>query len=126
MEERRAKPALMMPVSEEHALRQFEIEALRQITDNLKRLNDKMDKQGEQINGLDVRMARMESQGVDGDLAEVRAMLLRVKDRLAILEADKSRREGAMGMFEWLSKFGPWLLALALALLALAGWEQGA
>ena len=44
--------------------------------------------------------------------------------RVGALEADKHRRAGAIGAFEWVSKFGPWLLSMALGVLAYAGWSN--
>jgi hypothetical protein len=38
--------------------------------------------------------------------------------RIAILEADKNRREGAVGLVEWIARHWPFSLLLA----ALAGW----
>lgn len=93
-----------------HASRLMELEALRQITDNLKRLNNKMDAQSDKMNAMDVRLAKMESGRVETDIDEIRGMLLRVKDRLAILEIDKGRREGAIGAWEWLMSSWPALI----------------
>jgi predicted nuclease with TOPRIM domain len=120
----RKRPELLMPVSDEAALRQFEIEALRQITDNLRRLNEKMDDQGKAMNAMDVRLARIESNRMDGDVDEMRQMLLRVKDRLAKLEEDKHRRDGAVSALEWVFKNWPGILgffALIALILGLTG-----
>ena len=46
--------------------------------------------------------------------------------RVGALEADKHRRQGAVSSIEWLAKFGPWLLSVALAILAYAGWSKAA
>lgn len=93
-----------------HASRLMEIEALRQITDNLKRLNTKMDNQADKMSAMDVRLARIEAGRVDTDVNEIRAMLLRVKDRIAVLEIDKGRREGAIGAWDWVMKSWPALV----------------
>ena len=38
--------------------------------------------------------------------------------RIAVLEADKNRREGAIGLFEWIARHWPFSVLLAV----LAGW----
>jgi hypothetical protein len=44
--------------------------------------------------------------------------------RLAVLEADKNRRDGAIGLVEWLSRHWPFSLLIA-ALAAWAAWLNG-
>lgn len=44
--------------------------------------------------------------------------------RLAVLEADKNRREGAIGLVEWLSRHWPFAI-LATALLTFVAWANG-
>ena len=98
---------LMMPVSEESALRQFEIEALRQITDNLRRLNDKMDKQSDDIRSIDARLIRIESDSVN-------AAVRKLEGEVEALKQDKNRRDGALGLVEWTVKNWPGLIGLVL------------
>lgn len=113
------RPDLLMPVSDEHALRQFEIEALRQITDNLRRLNDGQVEQGKVLHSIDTRLVRIESNSLD---SAVKLLITKVD----ILEADKDRRAGALGFVAWLKDFGPWLLAIMMAIFAAIGWEHKA
>lgn len=94
----RRKSEIMMPVSDDHALRQFELEALRQITDNLQRLNDKMDDHGKKMTSLEVQMARIESGRLDGDVAAIRETQIKALERISALELDRGRREGATGV----------------------------
>jgi hypothetical protein len=44
--------------------------------------------------------------------------------RLAVLEADKHRREGAIGLVAWFSRHWPFTL-LAVALAAIVSWANG-
>lgn len=44
--------------------------------------------------------------------------------RLAVLEADKNRREGAVGLVEWFSRHWPFTFILA-GLAAFIGWANG-
>lgn len=115
--ERPARPSLMMPVPDEHALRQFEIEALRQITDNLRRLNDGQAEQGKVLHSIDNRLTRIESATVSADVETL-------KTKVDALERDKDRREGAMGLATWFKDFGPWLLAIIATMVAAVGWER--
>lgn len=85
---------VIMPVPDEHALRQFEIEALRQITDNLRRLNDRSEKQSEVLHGIDARLIRIESNKLEP------AVDLLTRE-VALLRQDKDRRDGATGLVDW-------------------------
>lgn len=105
------KPELMMPVTDENALRQFQIEALRQITDNLKRLNDKMDKQGDELRSIDARLIRIESNSVS-------ASVQKLQEEVGDLRAEKFRRDGALGLFQWTFKNWPGVIGF-FALVAL-------
>jgi hypothetical protein len=44
--------------------------------------------------------------------------------RLAVLEADKNRRDGAIGLVEWLSRHWPFSVIVA-ALAAWVAWANG-
>lgn len=112
-----ALPELIMPVPEEHALRQFEIQALRQITDNLGRLNDGMTKLNDSVQGVDRRLIRIESNKVEPELAQLR------KD-VDELRAEKFRRDGALGLAQWFFRNWPAVIGyvgLILAFLAATG-----
>lgn len=100
---------MLMPVTDDHALRQFELEALRQITDNLKRLNDKAEKHGDVLQGIDSRLIRIESNKLD---ATVSALVTKVD----ALEAEKDRREGARGLLNIIMKSPAlgWLVGAAI------------
>jgi septal ring factor EnvC (AmiA/AmiB activator) len=98
-----------MPVPEDSALRQFEIEALRQITDNLRRLNDKMDKQGDDIRSMDARLIRIESNSVS-------AAVRKLEEEVEALKRERDRRAGAFGLFEWMVKNWAGLVGLVLAI----------
>lgn len=106
-----------MPVSEEHALKQIEIEALRQITDALKRLNERSDKQAELLVDVRERLIRIESNKVDSRVEDL-------ERKVDELEADRNRRLGALGAAEWLSRFGPWLVAVFATVAAVIGWDR--
>lgn len=98
-----------MPVTEEHALRQIEIEAMRGILDNLRRLNASSEKQTEVLHGIDVRLVRIESNSVSDELAKVRTEVDELKE-------DKLRREGALSLSSWF--FRNWPTVILLFILA--------
>ncbi len=99
-----------MPVSDEHALRQFEIEALRQITDNLKRLNDGQAEQLRALHGIDNRLTRIESNSVN-------AKVTTLEGKVDALESDRDKRVGAIGAIEWLGKHWPLIALLVGAIM---------
>jgi septal ring factor EnvC (AmiA/AmiB activator) len=101
---------LLMPVTDEHALRQFEIEALRQITDNLRRLNEKMDKQGDDIRSIDARLIRIESNSVS-------ASVQKLQEEVDNLQSDKDRRDGAFGLANALRVWIPVFVAMIVVII---------
>jgi hypothetical protein len=116
--DQRGRPDLLMPVSDEKAVHLIEIEAMRQIVDNLKRLNDRTEEQTKMLHAMDKRLDRIESNKLDRSVVEL-------EKRIESLEQDKFRRDGAVGMVEWASRFGPWLLGLLVAILAFI-WGRSA
>lgn len=89
MTERR-RPDLLMPVSEERATQMIEIEALRQIVDNLRRLNDRSEEQMKLLHAMDTRLIRIESNQLDRTVEKLRA-------DVDELQAERHRRLGADG-----------------------------
>ena len=83
-----------MPVSEDHALRQFEIEALQRINDNLRLLNNGQSKLVEGMHAIDLRLTRIESASVSAEVNEL-------KHQVDDLKKDKYKREGALGLSDW-------------------------
>lgn len=79
--------------------------------------------------------AVMELKAVGRQTAPIQALVEQVKEikeeqgrqhfRIAVLEADKNRREGAIGLVEWVSKNYPFLL-LCLFLAIWVGVANGA
>ena len=108
-----------MPVSEDHALRQFEIEALRSINRNLEKLYQRADQTTTALHEIDARLIRIESNQVNEDVATLQA-------KVDVLEDAQQRRAGAVTALEWGARFGPWLLTLAFGILAFMGWERAA
>jgi hypothetical protein len=108
---------MLVPVSDDHALRQFELEALRQITDNLRRLNDKADKQGEFLQTMDGRLIRIESNKLDDTVTTLAA-------KVDALESDRDRRDGAIGLAKGMPGVVPWIVSLVTALAAAIGWAR--
>lgn len=96
-----------MPVSDEHAMRQFEIEALRQITDNLRRLNDAQAEQGRVLHSIDNRLVRIESSSVAAKVSELEC-------KVDLLEAERDRRAGALRLVEWIVKHWPAVIGFLL------------
>ena len=110
-------PELLMPVSDDHALRRFEIEALQRINDNLRLLNSGQAEMVKGMHAIDIRLTRIESNSVSTEISEL-------KNDVDELKAAKLKHEGAVGTMEWISRFGPWLLAFVLGIAAIAGWER--
>lgn len=112
---------VLMPVSDDHALRQFEIEALRQITDNLKGIRDEAKEDRKLLHEIHTRVVRIETKETGERMDDL-------EGRVAVLEADKNRRDGAISAWDWLLKSWPNIVgffALIVAILALTGKLKG-
>lgn len=103
---------MMMPVSDDHAARLFEIEAMRQITDNLKRLNDNMSANTQTLHGIDTRLVRIESNSVNSKVADHEA-------RIDKLESAHDRRMGATSLLDWIFRNWPGVLGFAAMIFVL-------
>lgn len=104
---------IIMPVDDDGAVRQMEVEAFRQIADGIKGLNTDM-------RDVRERLIRIESNQLDRTVQEHTT-------RIAALEMDKNRRDGAMGFGGWLvnSPLIGWLATAAIALWALLKGKIG-
>lgn len=101
---------IIMPVDEEAAVRQMEVEAFRQIADGLKALNTDM-------RDVRERLIRIESNQLDRTVQDHGA-------RLTALEADRSRRDGALGLAQRMPGIVPWLISVIAAVGAAIAWMR--
>jgi hypothetical protein len=108
----RRRPEMMMPVADDQALRLAEIEALRAIRDSVQShtrqteaLTNEVREQGKMIGDVRERVIRIESNRVSEDVAKL-------KEEVDMLKADKLRREGALGVGNWLARNWPFLIGL--------------
>jgi hypothetical protein len=102
-------PELLMPVSEEHALRQFEIEALRGINGVLKDLRDDAKEDRKLLHDMHARVIRIESAACDKKIEQLE------KD-MDVLKADKDRREGAYNFADLARRWTPAILTILAAI----------
>lgn len=109
---------VFMPIPQEAALRQFEVEAMRGILDNLKRVNEQQIKQTEVMHSMDKRLVRIEENSVNADVKDLR-------HRLESLERDRDRREGAINLFEWVFKHWPGVAGFIILVLIIAHERLG-
>lgn len=103
---------MFVQLPDDQAARQFEIEALRQITDNLRRLNahaektnDALERTNQGLHAIDIRLTRIESNSVNVDVKEL-------QDKVDLLERAEDRRDGAMSLTNWALRNWPSLIGL--------------
>lgn len=96
-----------MPVSDDQAMAQFQIEALRQITDNLRRLNDNIAEQTKTLHAVDLRLTKIESNSVNSKVAAL-------EDKVDSLERDRDKRDGATGLATWVFKNWPGVIGFIM------------
>ena len=106
-----------MPVSDEHALRQFELEALRGINDVLKDLRSDAKEDRKILHDVRDRVVRIESNKMEADVQ-------RLKEEVEELKEEKLRRDGALGLVQWTFRNWPAVIgyfALIAAIVAANG-----
>lgn len=102
--------------------RELTNQVLMQIRDSLDLIRRTQDKQGEDLHSISERTARLEERNTRLDRVEKEQE--RLDAQLALLIADKHKREGAIGLMEWVSKHWPFT-AVAAGLAALVAYANG-
>lgn len=92
-----------------------------QIRDSLDLIRRTQDKQGEDLHSISERTARLEERNTRLDRVEKEQE--RLDAQLVLLIADKHKRDGAVGLIEWVNKRWPFTLVAALA--ALVAYAKG-
>lgn len=124
----RNRPDLLMPVTDDHAARLIEIEALRQITDNLKGLRDEIKEARGDVSDVRERVIRIEAGQLDRQVETNTTAIGKLAERIDALERDKDRRDGAVSGLEWVFKNWPGILgffALVFLILTVSGKLKG-
>lgn len=127
---------VLMPVPKADALQHIEIQVLRQISDNLSSQGAALTLLTSSMQDVRERLIRIEAQDVTKRIEMVEAQGLAGRAhltsqieaacvRINTLEASQDRRNGALSLVEWLSKYAPWLLAGVAAFVAGIGIQKG-
>lgn len=103
---------ILMPVDDEGAVRQMEVEAFRQIADGIKSLNNDM-------RDVRERLIRIESNQLDRTVQDH-------ANRIAALESDRQRRDGALGIAVRAPGIIPWIITVVAAMFAAIQWVRHA
>jgi hypothetical protein len=105
---------IMMAVPEEAALRQIEIEAMRGILDNLRRLNDGQAEMLRTVHQMDARLIRQEVQ--NEQIAELKKDVAVQKAEIAELRSKEDQRKGALSLFDWFGR--NWVILIIIFFIA--------
>ncbi len=112
---------IMMPVEEADAAQLIEIEVLRSISDRQKEtatilagVQDEIRGVREQVQDTRERVIRIESNQLDRTVANLAEKVESNGKRIDALEADKDRRDGAIGLGNWALRSWPALIGFAL------------
>lgn len=109
---------VMMSMPEDKALQQAEIHVLRQISENLSALTNRLEKFVDKVDDIQFRVIRLEEQRVSKAVDELKSLLSKATDRINDLESHRDRVLGASDLWNWLLKSGPWLVAAGIAFVA--------
>ena len=112
-----------MSGDQEASLRdQLTVQILTQIRDNLDLIRRKQDTFGTDLHTVSERVVRLEERNERLDRAE--KAIEHLDGRVDVLMADKSRREGAIGLIEWIGKHWPFTV-IGGAIFALVAYANG-
>jgi hypothetical protein len=103
---------IIMPVPDDMALRQFEIQAMRGILDNLERLNNGQAEMLNTVHQIDARLIRQETR--NEQFAELKEELKEAQADIARLKSDRDKRTGAVNLVEWIIRHWPGVLGFFL------------
>ncbi len=98
------------------------VQILTQIRDSLDLIRRKQDTFGDELHGQSERIVRLEER--NERFSRIETENARLAGQIEVLMADKNKREGAIGMIEWVSKHWPFTL-LSAAIMGLVAYANG-
>lgn len=99
----------------------FQFEILRSLAESVKSQTEALGALQKQTYDVSERLARIESNRIHDEVAQLRLDLSSESRRVDALMRDKDRRDGALGAWAWLQRTAPWGL-MAAAVAGLASW----
>jgi chromosome segregation ATPase len=105
---------LMMATEPAHAAQLAMIECLRQIADGNKKLNSVLEGMQAEVRDVRERVIRIESNRIETDIEDLKERVHEAEVKIDALEADKNRREGAIGAGDWFIRSWPNLIGFVL------------
>lgn len=101
----------------------FQYEIIKSLADSVRQQSDVLrDVQKTQVGMLE-RLAKIEANRINENVAELRANVNAACDRIDKLEQDKDRRDGAMGAWSWIARNWP-MAAMVSALGVFVAWAN--
>lgn len=102
--------------------RELTNQVLMQIRDNLDLIRRKQDSFGEDLHAVSERTARLEERNTRLDRVEKEQE--RINGQIELLVAEKHKREGAIGLVQWIGQHWPFTV-FATGLAGLVAWANG-
>lgn len=96
----------------------------RQISEHMSANTRAMEKLGDQVGDLSVRVARLEEQKHGREIEKLHDELRGAFRRINDLESTRDQQRGAKAFVDWLRQTAPWLLAIGAAVVAGLGWQK--
>lgn len=126
---------ILMSVDKTEAQAHAEIHALRAMTDainlqgrqvseHMSANTRAMEKFGDHLADLSIRVTRLEEQKHGREIEGLREEMRGAFRRIDGLESTRDQQKGAKALVDWLRATAPWLIAIGAAALAAFGWEK--
>lgn len=126
---------ILMSVGKPEALAHAEIHAMRQLADavtaqskffgEVMQANTRaLERVVERVDDMNSRLIRLEEQKHGREIENVRSEMSGAFRRINDLESTRDQQKGAKALVDWLRVTAPWLIAIALGVMAALGWKQ--
>lgn len=116
---------IMTPVTKPEAVSMAEIHALRGLTDAVGTLTRQVERMNAKVDDVRERVIKLEAREYERQIDGLSDRLIAALKRIDDLEGIRDQQKGAKALVDWFRQTAPWLLAMAMAILAGVGLKTG-
>jgi uncharacterized coiled-coil protein SlyX len=93
--------------------------AVKQLSENVARMDRGMEAMNEKMSDVRDRLTHLEAQSYGEKISDLYKQIDILHAEIVVLQADKNKRDGVADNLEWLSKVGGWFTAIVMGAAAL-------
>ena len=115
----------MTPVTKPEAVSMAEIHAIRGLTDAVGTLTRQVERMNSKVDDVRERVIKLEAREYERQIDNLWERLNLALKRIDDLEGTRDQQKGAKALVDWTRQTAPWLIAMAMAVLAGLGLKNG-